>query len=138
MARLAVFALLTGLIARVYSLGLKFVNPPPYDSNDGLENHPAYKEDANLDVEWTMEDDSRLIYLVLNQVKMWGLDQADSGEFIMRMNGISSMTTCEEAEFKSSGHFKCYKLLLGCQDECEPYHVEPILSQHLLRRGFSY
>ncbi|KAI4682903.1 hypothetical protein J4E81_009527 [Alternaria sp. BMP 2799] len=94
MTRLATFALLTGLFARVYGLGLKFVNPPPYDSNDGLEEDQAlYKVGDTVDVKWTMEDDSKLVYLVLNQVKLWGLDTADSGEFVMRTKRIRSIAT---------------------------------------------
>lgn len=132
MARLATFALLNGLFARVYSLGLKFVNPPPYDSNDGLEGDRAlYKVGDTVDVKWTMEDDSKLVYLVLNQVKLWGLDTADSGEFVMRTKRIRSIATYEEANCESSGHCQRYKLLLGCQDKLESHHVEPVLSQRL-------
>jgi hypothetical protein len=95
---LAACALLTGLLAHVSSQSLKFVVPPSYDSNSGLDNNPSYKEGEILNVSWTVGEESRLLNLVLNQVKLWGLDSADSSEFVMRMKATRSMAMCNKAD----------------------------------------
>jgi hypothetical protein len=98
MARLAKCALLTGLFAHVSSQSFKFTNPPSYDSNSGLDINPLYKEGETMDVSWTVREEARLINLALNQVKISGLDSADSSEIIMRMKMARSMAICNKAD----------------------------------------
>jgi hypothetical protein len=51
-----------------------------------------------MDVSWTVREEARLINLALNQVKLSGLDSADSSEIIMRMKMARSMAICNKAD----------------------------------------
>ncbi|CAG5152509.1 uncharacterized protein ALTATR162_LOCUS2798 [Alternaria atra] len=114
MARLAACALLTGLFARVSSLSLMFINPPPFDWPDDFSGSPKYKEGDTVNVSWMPNEDGGRLSWTLSQ--RGEMDPTiGSAEFLMQ-NAASATS---------------YSWVVGTGKKS--YKVESVLSQHFPR-----
>lgn len=115
MARLAACALLTGLFARVSSLSLMFINPPPFDWPDDFSGSPKYKEGDTVNVSWMPNEDGGRLSWTLSQ--RGEMDPTiGSAEFLMRMKGLCPMATRREADFRNQKTLQVLQATLGSSE----------------------
>lgn len=115
MARLAAYALLTGLFARVSSLSLMFINPPTFDWPEDFSSSPKYKEGDTVNVSWTPNEDGGRLSLTLSQ-RGETVPTIGSAEFFMRTKGLCPMATHREADFRNQKTLQVPQATLGSSE----------------------